>query len=369
MTNEPAWRRMLGTTRGSWLVVRRALCRGRRSPRARPRRPARGRASTGWPSASEDKIEAERAAQLAALDDPRAIAGARRALRRSPARRGRRPRSTSGMRRRASSRPADAARWRRAPAAAQGGRGRATTSAASRCPVLAQLQLGSPDARVRLAAAEELSKSGSAEAAVAAPPRARARAGRQGARRAGAGGRARRSRRAPTPTRALAALERDRQERQRRLSFRAAAADRAGRRRRVRRARRARARRRGAARVDAVVSHQRLVELRRQPAARPVAGQRAAVRGAGPGDHLRPAGRHQHGPRRDADAGRLRDLRRADVFQMHGRALASTCSSAIPVAFLATGAGRRRCSSARSSATSTGARWRRCWRPGGSAWA
>ena len=40
----------------------------------------------------------------------------------------------------------------------------------------------------------------------------------------------------------------------------------------------------------------------------------------GPRDHLRPDGRHQHGPRRDADDRRLRDLRRAEpVPQLRAR--------------------------------------------------
>ena len=86
-----------------------------------------------------------------------------------------------------------------------------------------------------------------------------------------------------------------------------------------------------------------------------------AARRAGPRDHLRPDGRHQHGARRAHHDRRLRDLRRAEPVPPV-RAGRVRLVSAVRDAG---GVPRQRgwsawCSSARSSAISTAGRWRRC---------
>ena len=338
--------------------------RRRRSPRAHagPLEDADRRA--GGVVRRQDRRE--RPASWARSDDPRAIPALDALLRRSPAARRRRARRTSGTRKtRDVHRSADRRGGVAGAAAAQGGRGRATRSAAWRLPVLAQLQLGSPDGR---------GAAGGRRGAVEARLGERGRAAAPGAGARDATARCARRWRWPWPAsiwpspdaeRAARGAGGHRQERQRRLSFDAAAdADRRTPTARPR-ARHAGARRRGARARRHRRATSGMVELRRQPAARPDAGQRAAVRGARPGRHLRPAGRHQHGPRRDADAGRLRDLHRPDASCTGQRFYLLV---AIPVAFLATGARRHRRSSGRSSATSTGGRSRRCWPPGASAW-
>jgi urea transport system permease protein len=101
--------------------------------------------------------------------------------------------------------------------------------------------------------------------------------------------------------------------------------------------------------------------LRHQPRLHPAAG------GAGPGHHLRPDGRHQHGARRADDDRRLRHLRRAGrVPHLAAGAFDWYLVAAVPVSFAASALSAPS-SSAASSASSTAARSRRCWPPGASA--
>ena len=101
---------------------------------------------------------------------------------------------------------------------------------------------------------------------------------------------------------------------------------------------------------------------RRQPGFDPDAG------GAGPGHHLRPDGRHQHGARRADDDRRLCHLRGAEPVPANTCRAPST-STCWRRSRSASGPRRRwvRCWSAASSAGSTAGRWRRCSPPGASA--
>ena len=144
-------------------------------------------------------------------------------------------------------------------------------------------------AAVRLAAAEELSKSGSPEAA-ALLHRALGTEQDRKVRDALALAVARVDLASSATGRAHRGARGDRQERQRRVS--SPSCSRLDRQDAGRRARRARRRACGPPRPGAltsVVSHQRLVGFVGRPAARPVARERAAVRGARAGRHLRPA--------------------------------------------------------------------------------
>ena len=93
--------------------------------------------------------------------------------------------------------------------------------------------------------------------------------------------------------------------------------------------------RRRSASIGAIDRKAFFVDVAAQLLLRPQPGERAAARRARPRDHLRPDGRHQHGPRRDADARRLHHLRRADLFQRHApAALDCYLLAAIPAAFV-----------------------------------
>ncbi len=101
---------------------------------------------------------------------------------------------------------------------------------------------------------------------------------------------------------------------------------------------------------------------------RPVAGLRAAAGGHRPRHHLRRDGRHQHGARRDGDAGRLHHLRGAGDHPDDTRRVSSTTrwrSRSLPPFLLRAWSASP--SSAASSASSTAGRWRRCSPPGASA--
>ena len=135
-----------------------------------------------------------------------------------------------------------------------------------------------------------------------------------------------------------------RRERESRDAPAAAAVRREGRGRRVPRAGRRAARRPPSARSARSTPRSARARSRARcsPGSQP--GQRAAARRARARDHLRPDGRHQHGARRDADARRLRHVRRAE------RCSAATCP--MP----STGTSPRRC------------RWRSRARSRWSAW-
>ena len=101
---------------------------------------------------------------------------------------------------------------------------------------------------------------------------------------------------------------------------------------------------------------------RHQPGLDPAAG------GAGPGHHLRPDGRDQHGPWRADDDRRLCHLRGAEpVPQLPARARSTATSWRRSRRRSWPRPRSARCWSAASSAGSTAARWKRCWPPGASA--
>ena len=68
-------------------------------------------------------------------------------------------------------------------------------------------------------------------------------------------------------------------------------------------------------RRNAPTRHQSQIALRPEHVRRPLAGQHPGAAGAGAVDHLRPDGRHQHGPRRVHDGRGVHHLRRQRVVQ------------------------------------------------------